>query len=331
MPDETKTQPDEYGLAADEVRNEPAAGRSRLRGFVAAVTLFPFVLLAGTLTWMSSASYLRQMKVSYLHTMGYGERLHGADCEVLIDGDSTALVGLSPAIIEKRTGLRTCNIAEVASVKQIVGMTILDTYLTHNQRPRILVFLFGAANLSAPDSWLSGTSFEGVLYSLQTHRYGLLFKHPLYTLQNAELGLRTGVLALSPHARTDDPSRERDRRRGQVPLEGGALLACPYNPPVQAPNPAWVRHLRDTYGVSGTRVVIDVMPEVDCDTDRAFYRGRITGLVDNGAQTLPKADFSSSGRWHVNDAGAEVLSGQVATQILALRADAQPDPAAGGR
>ena len=57
------------------------------------------------------------------------------------------MVGVIPQVIEQRTGLTACNIAEVAGVQSINGMAVTDAYLQHNQRPKYIVFLYAPEKL----------------------------------------------------------------------------------------------------------------------------------------------------------------------------------------
>jgi len=299
-----------------EVRHEPVTGSLGLRFYVAALLMAPFVLLGGTVFWMTTGVYRNHSVYRHLAGTGYGVRLRGADCDVVIYGDSSALVAVSPAIIQQRTGLKTCNIAEVAGIQSLNGMMVPDLYLEHNARPRYMVFFYVPENLTPGTEWHEVSPFEGVLFRLQVRPdaafWKSMAKQPLELIANAELGLRTGVQGLFSR-----PPHIREELQGQLPEPGPVLTQCVPAFAVRAPDAAWLTHLRQIYSAGGTRVLIDVMPEPPCDGTRDFYDARLTpGLIDNTLGTLPLAMYANSGRLHVNDAGSQVVSEQIASQIL---------------
>jgi hypothetical protein len=307
----------EFGTDLGEVRHEPVAGRAGLRAYVAAVLAAPFVLLAVTVFWMTTDVYRQHSVYRHLAGTAYGVRLRGANCQVVIDGDSSALVAISPAVIEQRTGLKTCNIAEVAGVQVINGMMVPDLYLEHNARPRYMIFLYVPENLTPAGEWHEVSTFEGVFLRMQIHPdaafWKMMAKDPLEFLKIVEVGLRTGVQGLLSR-----PPQVRDVLQGQLPEPGPLMTECVQAFAVRAPDATWLAHLRAAYGVGGTRVLIDVMPEPPCDVTRTYYEARLTpGLIDNTLGTLPLAVYANSGRLHVNDAGSQMESERVAEQILA--------------
>jgi hypothetical protein len=332
LSDASQRDRESYGTDLTEVRHEPAAQRGRLRLYVAAMVLFPFVAVIFTLWWMTTGSYLRHAQYAYFVGTGYGSKLHGADCQVVVDGDSTALVGVLPRVIEQRTGLKTCNIAEVAGVKVVNGMMVLDDYLAHNRRPRFLLFLYAPENLTPPAEWTTVADFEGVFYRLRFHPdaafWRLALREPNVILTDAELGLRTGLQWLPKRPLPAEVGQERERTGGRVGEPGEALQRCPGDVPERAPDGAWLAGLRKKYGVGGTQVLIDAMPEPPCDPSLGFYRARLKGVIDNTLHTLPIGDYNASGRLHTTDAGAVELSGRLAEQIAQRMAGGQ-GPASG--
>ncbi len=322
MSDESAEDRREFGLDLGEVRYEPRTGRARLRWYVASVALFPFALIAFSLFWMTTGEYIRHSHSIYLSQIGYGAKLRGADCDVVIDGDSTAMVNLLPKVITARTGLSACNIAEVAGVKRVNGMAVLDTYLQHNRPPKYLVFQFAPENFSDPWRWQWGGTFEGVLYGMQFgHKADVMrsfWRYPDLTLGNVELGFRSGLswhLTKSPPA---EAMHSRDVQMGRLPEEGPALTGCDATELQKLPPPPeWLAKLRQTYGTGGTRVLIDVAPLPECDPTAAYYSKTLgPPLIDNTVAKLPVGLFQAAGRLHMGDEGAAVASERVAQQIL---------------
>ena len=198
MTDASQRDRQEFGTDLTEVRHEPLASPWRLRLYVAVLTLFPFALILFTFWWVTTESYLRHIPFPYITGTGYGSKLQHADCDIVIDGDSTALVGVLPRIIQQRTGLKTCNISEVAGIKLVNGMMVLDDYLAHNRRPQYLVFVFAPENLTHISHWAFVSDFEGWFYRIRFHRdkafWQTSLRHPDAALASAELAFEQLML-----------------------------------------------------------------------------------------------------------------------------------------
>lgn len=298
----------------------PLARPWRLRLYITILCAFPFAFILFTFWWVTTDSYLRHIPYPYIVGTGYGSRLQQADCDVVIDGDSTALVGVLPRIIEQRTGLKVCNIAEVAGIKLVNGMMVLDEYLSRNRRPRYIIFVFAPENLTSPSRWAFVSDFEGWFYRIRFHRDKAFWlntlRYPDSAFANAELAFRNGVEWLPKRPLPPALAHERDLNGGHVTEAGTTLAHCSGDTIYRQPDPAWLSYLRSTYGVGGTRVLINVMPMPPCDEGLPFYRARLAGLIDNTVDTLPIADYTNSGRLHTNDAGTAVLSHRIADQLF---------------
>jgi hypothetical protein len=320
-PDTAQRERDDFGLDLTEVRHEPVASSTRLRLYVAVLCVFPFALIAFTLWWVTTDTYLRHIPFPYLSNTGYGSKLHNANCDVVIDGDSTALVGILPRIIHERTGLKTCNIAEVAGIKLVSGNIVLDDYLAHNRPPRVLVFLFAPENLTPPQQWISVGEFEGWFYRVRFHRDRVFWHNMLHNpddaFANVELAFRNGLQWLPKHPRASELTT-REQNDGFVTEPGPPLTRCAGDTIIRPPDPTWLNFLRSHYGVNGTRVLIDVTPMPACDEGLAFYRAHLHGLTDNSVDTLPLNNYNASGRLHTTEAGTAALSNRIADQIAGL-------------
>ena len=69
--------------------------------------------------------------------------LRNTACDVVIDGDSTANVGIDPRLITQQTGLTACNIATNRPNTDDLGTLPLDHFLANNPKPKLIVFQFG--------------------------------------------------------------------------------------------------------------------------------------------------------------------------------------------
>jgi len=309
------------GVSVEAGRVAARWGRRRLWLYVLPLVLMPVVMLVAAVAIVPSEWFLSRSRVTYLEAMGYGARLRGADCQVLLYGDSTALIGLNARAIAAKTGLSTCNIAETENMTVVNGTLMVDVYLQHNRAPRYMVFLFTPEGMDPEGQRRNPIihSFEPVTFRLQQpgKLQGLvrLMRYPEDVFGWMEHGLRSAALA--PLAKPFPPETKhiRDAALGQLPVPSADLKSCEYQPFAFEPDRPWVEGLRQRYGKNGTVVLVDAMPVPVCDPDLAGLHRKLDGVVDNGIETLPVRDFQVGGR-HPNPEGSVVLSEMVAEQIV---------------
>jgi hypothetical protein len=260
---------------------------------------------------------------TYLANLGYGATLFHRDCQVLIYGDSSAMVGLDPAVIRQRTGLTTCNIAEFEGVTLVSRMLLVDRFLDNNPRPRVVVFFYTPEDLSITNDWSSfnvGT-FEAVTLQLERDRSirtgVLLASHPAVTFGWAELGLRMLLMRSHSTPTSSAAAHVRDTTNGQLPVVGDVVAKCDGHLRNRLPDAEWIDALRRHYGTDGTRVIVDAAPTVACDPSLSFFQQHLDGLIDNTPyEPIPIDNYSSDGRLHANQRGSRRLSAMVSNQIL---------------
>ena len=85
------------------------------------------------------------------------------DCDVLIFGDSTAMTGINPDVVERNTGFKTCNIAVTNSVLAVTHNLTLNRYLANNAKPRVLLDSAFAGRLPAGEQYLEPDRLPGGL------------------------------------------------------------------------------------------------------------------------------------------------------------------------
>jgi hypothetical protein len=297
--------------------------------------LLPLLLPVAAVLIVPTAWFARHSGISYLVTVAYGATLHDANCQVVIYGDSTAMLGIDPERVRQLTGLSTCNIAEYMGITMLEGTRLVDQYLERNRRPRYLIFNYAPEDLN-PDQQYGNTNihlFEAITYTLrQRGRWAnLLLRHPGEFLDWSCRGLRIAaekaVTKPSESAVTKPFSPEiqylQNRTVGRmVPDDAHALSSCSYVSNFSAPDKNWIELLRSKYGRDGTTVLIDATPIPACDPNLAFFLGKLSGVIDNRIDTLPVNDFLEGGR-HTTTAGSVLLSERIASQIRTL--ESNPD------
>lgn len=283
--------------------------------------LAPLLLILAAIVIVPSRWYALRAGSTYLANVGYATRLHNTQCDLLIAGDSTAMVGIDPAILHARTGLSVCNIAEFRGMSVVNENLMVDQFLRNNPPPRLLLFMYAPEALNHT-TWNKVPLFEGItlrMRLLNTATFALFLRHPIEFLAWTEQGLRTTLFHLHTHPFGPEVEHQREAVNGFFPVSGPAQTACEPTRRAGLPDPAFVRNLRQTYTRPGTRVLVDATPTLPCDLALADYRRTLAGLVDDlPYPTLPVSDFLEGSRLHVTPAGSVVLSNLIADQILHL-------------
>lgn len=303
--------------------SESFAQRRSLSLYLLPIVALPLLMFVSAFCIVPTQWFRLHSGNAYLANLGYGATLFNRNCQVLIYGDSSALVGLDPAVIQQQTGLATCNIAEFEGVTLVSHTFPVDTFLEHNPRPRFVIFLYTPEDLSIPSDWTSfdvGT-FEAVTFQMERARNlntaVLLASHPSVTFGWAEQGLRMLVEHIHSSPVSFDAAHIRDTTNGQLPITGTTVAKCDGDLRDRLPDEGWINNLRNRYGTNGTRVIVDATPTVDCDPSLQFFQQHLDGLIDNTPyKTIPLSSFSSDGRLHANQQGSRLISTMVANQII---------------
>jgi hypothetical protein len=141
-------------------------------------------------------------------------------------------------------------------------------------------------------------------------------KNPGAVLKLTEFGFRSGVAGLVRRPFSPDQRYAREISGGRLPWSGTTLQACTDFNVQRPPDPLWLRKIRETYAVGGTKVLIDAMPEPPCDRTFGYYKAAIgPGMIDNDPGSLPVGVYTNSGHLHVTDAGAQLVSQRIGEQI----------------
>jgi hypothetical protein len=262
---------------------------------------------------------------------GYGMRLTHANCEVVLYGDSSALTGLDPQLIEKSTGLKTCNVAESGWVQAVVGFRFpLDAYLQRNERPRFILMMLSPPAFLPEQKPFGSFRIDGMVYAFQYDHdpemvRGLL-RRPTWVLNFALWAGKSILehelkqLSLWSRRTEVDTRKQRADRDGIWPFPLPPEASCNYNrtdPTTIERDTEDIAATRRRYGVDGTQVIVDISPISNCNPYTDVYRRQLDGLHDNDLVALPMAYFNEMDS-HFSPAGSEYISSEAANQILAL-------------
>ena len=311
----------------------PNAGRTRsLSLYLLPIVAGPLLLFVAAFFIIPTTWFIQHSGNTYLENLAYATKLQHVNCPVVIWGDSTAMVGVDPAVIKARTGLTACNIAEFKGMALVTQTLLLDEYLEHNVRPHYLVILFAPEAMFMNTDWSKTPTFEAITYLVQTQPKKKVFRklalHPVDTLGWAGLGLRMTLTRLYSHPASFTTMHQRELHNGQLPVTGPPEVSCEKIPRNGVPDPKWLQSLRRRYSIGGTKVFIDATPTPSCDPGLPANLRVLPSLIDNNPYPTFPYDFYIKGdRLHVNARGATLLSNMVADQILTqMRSEARGAP-----
>jgi hypothetical protein len=303
-----------------------AAQQRRAWLYLLPILLVPVVVVLAAWFVLPSLWFRMRSQNTYLANLGYGTRLHGRTCDILIYGDSTAMAGIDPRMLEQRTGLKACNIAEGVGVPEVVHLLPVDDFLAHNPRPRYMVFYFAPFNFNMFTQWNDElrNSGEGISYLIDHQTTGraalTLAMHPASYFTWAEGGLRLLLMHGMDKPYSPDVFKLRDDTGGRFVFPNTRPTTCdPSTAYRDRADLAFISYLRTHYATGGTHVLVDAAPTATCDPNLAYYREHVIEYVDNKPwPVLPLSAFSASPRLHVNDEGSPTVTAMVATQINTL-------------
>jgi hypothetical protein len=308
--------------------------------FVAGFVCIQVFFLLFTFYLASSPWFQTHDAYPGLLQIGYSLRLKHADCDIVLYGDSSALTGLDPEVIQQITGLKACNLSEGILIQDVVGSRLpLDVYLRNNKRPRYLLAMYTPSKLQPYIDKFDRFEPEGVFYLLQFARDPTMIRQLLRTRDWAlnyvfwagrqiVADFSNRYLLGNSSTPSVDARTQRDSRYGYWPFPLPAETKCVrtafhLHPADIRSYPDSVAEMRKIYNVQGTTVIINMAPVPTCDTLQQTYREKSEGLRDNAFETLPISDFNE-GDVHFSPEGGRHISVQAANQILALEDQRRP-------
>jgi hypothetical protein len=311
---------EEDGLSPERRHPIPRDQRRHLYLYLLPMIVVPVLLLLAAFWIVPTRWFTLHSGNTYMMNIGYADTLSNSDCKIVIYGDSTAMTSVDPLIIQARTGLKACNIAEFEGMTSVNQTMLVDKYLARNPRPEFMVFMYTPEDLGVPQHWNKVSSFEAVTYrvahGMDWPTLLLFLRHPADSLGWAEQGMRMTLFRFHTKPMGADKLNLRDPYNGQLRLDGETLKSCPTEKHSEGLDPAWVAALRARYGVGGTKVIVDATPAPPCDVDLALYQKALPGIVDDTPYPVyPINYFLRNTRLHMNETGSGLVSTMIANQI----------------
>jgi hypothetical protein len=294
----------------------------RYQVYVLTVVLIPLLFLISSIPIVRSASFPAQSGDPFLLNPDYAFNLRHVNCEIVIFGDSTALTGIDPSVVQRITGLTACNIAQSQSILEILGPLALDTYLKNNAPPKYIVMQFAPETLSRDRKdffWAEGLTLllrkKSILEALP-----VLARHPVEFYKFAIWAIKAKITASYrpvPDFRATEAIFQ--SRRGLLSLPKPPETHCTQNFPYMPPTISWVRTLKEKYSGIATRVLINVSPLPTCTPIASLVADGTRNVTDNSLQLYPIGLFCDLDR-HLSLEGAERASLAIGQQIISAKA-----------
>lgn len=323
-------------LQASRCGRETEATTNAAAWYAAMVVLLPLLAIPAFIALGRSNFFVHHGASIWVQSNDSVFDMRGRHCDVLVYGDSTAMTGIDPDVVEDSTGFRTCNISVTNAVLAVTGNLTLDNYLAHNAAPKVLVIQLSPDDFEQENRlWHHTIYAEGLLEQL---RHGspaesrkLLLAHPHEAASFA--GYAAGYTAYfalkdawfrTTHLRPDEDQVQ--VRNGfftpPAPPRTYCEAAKQVNDPSRGNFPRMLADdFRHTYERRNSVVLVDVAPIPLCDGNLAAFTSQLKGVTSNSLQALP-IEYFNDGR-HYTASGSRVVSNMIAEQVNQL---AEEDP-----
>ena len=313
---------DTVAASAETPRLDPAVLYSLL------VFLLPLLAIPAFIGLGKSDFFLHHGASVWVQSNDAIFNMRNRSCDVLVFGDSTAMTGIDPDVVEHDTGFHTCNIAVTNAVLAVTGNLTLDHFLQNNTRPRMLIVQLSPDDFQPENHlWHHTIYAEGLLEQL---RHGspaesrhLLLSHPHEAISFA--GYAAGFSAYyaikdvwfrATHLRPEEDQVHVRNGFFTPPSPARTFCDAPDTLP-SGTNATFARTLstsfRSSYSSQDSVVLVDVAPIPSCDGNLATFASQLKGVTSNTLQPLP-IGFFNDGR-HYTATGSRIVSTLIAEQV----------------
>jgi len=300
------------------------------RRYCMLLLILPLLAIPGFIRLGCSDFFLRHGASVWVQSNDAVFNMRDRNCDVLIYGDSTAMTGIDPEVIERNTGFKTCNIAVTNAVLAVTHNLTLDRYLANNGRPKVLLIQLSPDGFQ-PESnaWNQTVYPEGLLELLRhgspAERRRVLLKHPQQAIAFAGYAAGFSIYSVAKEAWFRATNQRLDE--DTVTIHNGFFT--PPSPPSTscAPGATFsnpraggsfprtvVDEFQNGYADRSGVVLVNVAPIPSCDQNLADFSSELNGVTSNSLLPLPVGLFNDPR--HYTAVGSAVVSRLVAQELL---------------
>jgi len=254
------------------------------------------------------------------------------NCDVLIFGDSTAMTGINPDVVDRNTGFKTCNISVTNSVLAVTHNLTLDHYLANNARPRVLLVQLSPDGFQPESKVWSQTVYPEGLLELLRHGSPAESRRVLLTHPQQATAFAGYAAGFALYAAFKDiwfqvtnlrPEEDMIRIHNgfftppSPPSTSCELGATFSNPRAGGSFPrSVVDEYQNDYASRSDIVLVNVAPIPSCDKNLAAFSSELNGVTSNSLLPLPVGLFNDPR--HYTAVGSAVVSRLVAQELNAV-------------
>jgi hypothetical protein len=322
-------------LAAEQDRVErstpapPITPPEAARRYCLLLLLLPLLAIPACIRLGCSDFFMRHGASVWVQSNDAVFNMHDRDCDVLIYGDSTAMTGIDPEVIERNTGFKTCNISVTNAVLAVTHNLTLNRYLANNGKPRVLLIQLSPDGFQPESNAWNQTIYpEGLLELL---RHGspaesrrVLLSHPQQAIAFAGYAagftMYSGIKDVWYHITNRRPDEDAVTiHNGFFTPPAPASTSC--EPGATFSNPRAggdfprdvVEQYQDGYASRSGIVLVNVAPIPSCDQNLAAFSSELNGVTSNSLLPLPVGLFNDPR--HYTAVGSAVVSRLVAQEL----------------
>jgi hypothetical protein len=333
---ETLPGKEECQIIQEEPSIAPVVAHSTYR-YLLIVLLLPFLAIPAFILLGRSDFFIHHGASVWVQANDAIFSMHNRDCDVVIFGDSTAMTGINPDVVQNRTGYKTCNISVTNAVLAVTNNLTLDHFLAHNQRPRILLVQLSPDDFQLENHAWNRTIYAEGLLELLRHDSPAAIRHTLLTHPQESVafaGYAAGFSAYYAikavwfhvtHLRPEEDTVQVQNGFFSPPARPRTFCdpAAALEDPTQGAFPrSLVQNFQNAYAPQTDVVLVNVAPIPACDQNLAAYSAELEGVTSNALLPLPIGLFNDERHYTAN--GSNVVSRLVASELNEI-ASRNPD------
>jgi len=310
----------------------PVTPAQAARRYCLLLLMLPLLAIPACIGLGSSEFFLRHGASVWVQSNDAVFGMRDRDCDVLIYGDSTAMTGIDPDVVERNTGFKTCNISVTNAVLAVTHNLTLNRYLAHNAKPRVLLVQLSPDGFQPEGNAWDQTVYPEGLLELLRHGTPAESRHVLLTHPQQAIAFAGYAAGFSLYAgvkeiwyRITDLRPEEDTvtiHNGFFTPPAPASTTC--EPGATFSNPraggayprAVVGEYENDYADRSGIVLVNVAPIPSCDKNLADFSSELNGVTSNSLQPLPVGLFNDPR--HYTAIGSAVVSRLVAQELNAV-------------